>query len=392
MELAQFLEPISNVTFVSASEGTGHIRLGDLITSYKEVGHFPDLSEAHIAIIGILEERNAINNEGCGLAPDYIRTQLYALFPGSFKPQIVDLGNVKAGFSISDTYFAVTTIVSELLEQGIVPILLGGSQDLTFANYQAYQNLGQIINIVSIDSSFDIGKAEGELNSKSYFSSIILHQPNYLFNYTNIGYQTYYVDQEALNLMKSLMFDTHRLGVVRQNLENSEPLIRNADMVTIDVSSVRASDAPGNGNAGPNGFYGEELCLFARYAGLSDKLTSIGFYEMNPTFDRYGVTAQLVAQMMWYFIDGFYHRFNDFPFKNEEDYLKYRVTISEHKEELIFFKSKKSDRWWMEIPLKSENKVKFQRHYLVPCSYHDYQVACNNDIPDRWWMVYQKLM
>ena len=168
--------------------------------------------------------------------------------------------------------------------------------------------------------------------------------------------------------------------------------MRNADLLSFDVSAIRYSDAPGNGNAGPNGFYGEEACQIVRYAGISDKLTSIGFYEMNPKLDRQGQTAHLVSQMIWYFIDGYYNRAHDFPFTNEEDYLKYRVTITDHKEEIVFFKSKKTDRWWMEIPLPAEQKIKYERHYLVPCSYKDYQEACNNDIPDRWWMVYQKLM
>jgi len=257
---------------------------------------------------------------------------------------------------------------------------------------KAYRNLGQIINIVAIDSMFDIGKSEDEVNSQSYLSNIILHQPNYLFNYANIGYQTYFTDQDALRLMKSLMFDTYRLGIVRHNLEEAEPVIRNADIVSVDISSVRFSDAPGNGNATPNGFYGEEICQIVRYAGLSDKLTSIGFYEVNPKLDINGQTSHLVAQMIWYFIDGFYNRAHDFPFRNEDDYMKYRVTIKDHKEELTFFKSKKTDRWWMEIPMQSEKRIKYQRHYLVPCSYQDYQMACNNDIPDRWWMVYQKMM
>ena len=78
--------------------------------------------------------------------------------------------------------------------------------------------------------------------------------------------------------------------------------------------------------------------------------------------------------------------------RNEDDYMKYRVTIKDHKEELTFFKSKKTDRWWMEIPMESEKRIRYQRHYLVPCSYQDYQIACSNDIPDRWWMMYQKLM
>ena len=392
MDISHFFEPIDTMDFRYAADGAGQFRLGDLIKSYTNREDFPDYQAADIVLVGVNEDRNAFNNEGCALAPDFVRRYLYPLFPGSYIPKIVDLGNIKSGFSVSDTYFALSSVVAEMLENKILPVIIGGSQDLTFANYQAYQSLGQIINIASIDPMFDMGKSENEMDSRSFLSSIILHQPNYLFNYANIGYQTYFTDQDALVLMRNLMFDTYRLGYMRQDIEDAEPIVRNADMITFDVSAVRFSDAPGNGNATPNGFYGEEVCQIIRYAGLSDKLSSIGFYELNPRLDKNRQTSHLVAQMIWYFIDGFYHRFHDFPFREENNYTKFRVPITDHKEELVFYKSKKSDRWWMEIPLQSEKKIKYHPHYLVPCSYRDYQSACNNDIPDRWWMVYQKLM
>ena len=389
MEISEFFEPV-DLGYIPESAGV--LRMGDKITTFNNPNDFPDYEKADIVLIGVKEDRNAFNNEGCALAPDYVRKHLYNLYPGSFEPKIVDLGNIKAGFEVSDTYFALSTVIAEMLDKNIFPVIIGGSQDLTYANYQAYQNLGQIINIVSIDSMFDLGNSEDEVNSRSFLSNIILHQPNYLFNYANLGYQTYFVDQEALKLMKNLMFDTYRLGLLRENIEEAEPVVRNADLITVDVSAIRYSDAPGNVNGTPNGFHGEEICQIIRYAGLSDKLTSLGFYETNPQLDRNGQTAHLVAQMIWYFIEGFYNRPNDFPFKNDDDYIRYRVAITDHKEELTFYKSKKTDRWWMEIPLQSEQRVKYQRHYLVPCSYQDYQTACTNDIPDRWWMVYQKLM
>ena len=112
--------------------------------------------------------------------------------------------------------------------------------------------------------------------------TIILHQPNYLFNYTNIGYQTYFVDQDAVRLMKKMFFDTYRLGFVNRNIEEMEPMVRNADMLSFDISSIRQSDAPGCANATPNGFYGEQACQIMRFAGMSDKLTSLGIYEYDP--------------------------------------------------------------------------------------------------------------
>ena len=392
MDISAFFEPLDLGEIPQSGETAGQARLGNVIGIYYDASDFPDYTAYDIVLIGVKDDRNAVDNEGCGMAPDQIRKYLYKLNPGPHPIKLADLGNIKRGYTVSDTYFALSSVVAEMITNNVLPVILGGSQDLTYANYQAYQSLGQIINIVAIDPMFDLGKSEQEMDSQSYLSNIILHQPNYLFNYANIGYQTYFIDQDALRLMKNLFFDTYRLGIVNESLEEVEPIVRNADMVSFDISAIRNSDAPGNGNATPNGFYGEEACQIVRYAGLSDKLTSIGFYEVNPKYDRTGQTAHLVAQMIWYFLDGYYQRAHDSPFKNEEDYLKYRVTISDHKEEIVFYKSKKTDRWWMEIPLPAEQRIKYERHYLVPCSYKDYQTACENDIPDRWWMVYQKLM
>ena len=129
-------------------------------------------------------------------------------------------------------------------------------------------------------------------------------------------------EQEEIDLMGKLHFDICRLGEIRADLTEAEPIIRNADMASFDLSSIRNSDAPANNNVTPNGFYGEEVCKLARYAGLSDKLTSVGFYELNPEIDDRGQTAHLLAQIVWYFIDGFYHRKNEIPERDNKEFLK----------------------------------------------------------------------
>ena len=393
MDLSIYLQPIELIRFNKVGESHER-RMGDVISSYTNESGFPDLKDVKLAIIGVNESRNSINNEDCDKAPNSVREYLYALYSTSSKLRIVDLGNIAPGATSDDTYFALNTIVSQLLQLDIIPIIIGGSQDLTYANYLAYENMGQIINITAIDSHFDLGNAEENFNSRSYLSKIILHQPNYLFNFTNIGYQTYFVNQDAISLMKNLFFDVYRLGEVRSDMMLVEPLVRNADLVSFDISSIRQSDAPANGNASPNGFNGEEACQIARYAGLSDKLSSIGFYELNPKLDHNGQTAHLVAQMIWYFIEGYTQRKGDFPHKQKDKYLKYIVSIEDDQDhEIIFYKSKKSDRWWMQVPLdNSVAQSKYERHFMVPCSISDYQLAAKGDIPDRWWQVYQKLM
>lgn len=387
MEISLFFEPVKQ-SFIPENK---HL-LGHSFEIYTEGGRFPDLEGLQIALIGVNEDRGAINNKGCCDAPDEVRKFLYQMYPGSWNCRITDLGNIKRGHSIQDTYFALTSSMEALLRNNIVPIIIGGSQDLSFAMYKAYEAMAQIINITAIDNSFDLGEEETEINARSYLSKIILTRPNFLFNYTNIGYQTYFVDQNAISLMRKLFFDTVRLGIAQSSMEDVEPLIRNADMVMLDISAIRMSDAPGNLNATPNGFYGEEACQMARYAGFSDKLTSIGFFETNPIYDRCGQTSHLTSQMIWYFIDGFASRTNEFPGKIVEDFFKYHVAVKEHEEPIIFYKSKKSERWWMEVNCPVNIREKYERHYIVPCSFADYQTSCIDEVPDRWWQVYQKMM
>ncbi|MBN3035336.1 MAG: formimidoylglutamase [Bacteroidales bacterium] len=391
MDLSVYFEPLDMPGLNPDDENRGK-KQGDHVRAYNEEGRFPSLGDVEIAIIGAGEERGAFENEGCSLAPDYIRKYLYQLYRNEYHPCIADLGNIKKGHSLSDTYFAIKSIVSELAGNHIVPIILGGSHDLTYANYLAYATLGQIVNIVSVDPMFDLGQSEEDLHSRSFLSKIILHQPNFLFNYTNIGYQSYFVDPESVELMRNLYFDVYRLGVVRQTLAEVEPMVRNADILSFDVSSVRQSDAPGNANTSPNGFYGEEVCQIMRYAGLSDKLSSIGFYELNPRYDNHNQTAHLVAQMIWYFFEGFSGRQHEYPIKDKKNYIKFTVSIKNHKDRLVFFKSKKSDRWWMDVPVRTQLRNIYERHHLIPCSYSDYETACRDDIPDRWWQTFQKLM
>ena len=390
MDISTYLEPIS-VENIKISNDTGRIRLADIIFKYTDENNFPDLEQIDIAIIGVGEDRGTLN-KGCDTAPDEIRGWLYGLFSHWNNIHIADVGNIKRGHQIEDTYFAVKEVVSELLKNDIVVMIIGGGQDITYANYLAYENIGRVINIASVDPMFDLGHDEDELNSNSYLSHIILHQPNFLFNFTNIGYQTYFVDQDSLVLMKNLYFDTNRLGNVRADLEESEPMVRNADILSIDLASIKHADAPGVDKAMPNGFTGEEMCKICRYAGMNDKLTSIGYYELNPSMDENGVSAHLYAQMMWYFLDGFSNRRNDFPENNHEDYIKFNVQLENFEEELIFLKSKKTDRWWMVVGVKNMINQKYKRHQFVPCSYYDYQTALNQEIPDRWWKVQQKLM
>jgi len=387
-DLSIYFKPLS---FEENSENDeSSDRLNYHIDYYRD-SDFPDWKGANLAIIGVKEYRGSVANKGCSQAPDEVRTYLYKLFKGNYKVNIVDLGNIEPGNTIEDTHFAIGNVVSELLKNRVVPILIGGGQDLTYANYLAYEKLEQTINLVTVDPKFDLGSIDDGLSSESYLGKIILHQPNFLFNYASIGYQTYFVEQKTLDLMEKLFFDAHRLGSFRDNIQQTEPIIRNADIISFDLSAIKSSDSPGNSQSNPNGFTAEDSCQMARYAGMSDKLTSIGFYEYNPRYDEHKISAHLIAQMIWCFIDGYYSRKKDFPVGSKTNYTKYTVSLKSDKDNLVFYKSDKSNRWWMEVPYPPKMQGKYERHHLVPCSYEDYELAAKEDVPDVWWRTYQKL-
>jgi arginase family enzyme len=385
-DIQHFFTPIDLQT-----DSYAETQLGKLVNAYTADSEFPDLTDIDMAIIGVCEDRRATNNVGCSFAPDKVRDYFYSLYPGTFRPRIVDLGNITAGHEIEDTYYAVKSSIDYLIRNNVIPIIIGGSQDLTYAQFLGYEKLEQTINVVAIDSKFDLGNPDEDTTNTAYLGKIILHQPNFLFNYSNIGYQTYLVDQPSLGMMNRLYFDTYRLGQVRDAIEESEPIIRHADMLSFDITAIKHSDAPANPNASPNGFYAEEACQMMRYAGMNDKLSSVGIYEINPAYDTHGKTSNLAAQMIWCFMDGFYNRKSDYPSRTSTDYIKFHVVLQDEKYEINFYKSKKSDRWWMEIPYPPTKGLKFERHTLWPCSYKDYEMAINNEIPDRWWQTYQKL-
>jgi len=390
MENISFLQPVN---FTEDSLSTpGKTLLGNLIQKYTSPDSSPELTNCKLAIVGVEDSRYAAEGAAITGGPDLVRQQLYKLHSGDFKLQIADLGNIPFGSSVEDTYAALSEVIVELLENGVIPIVIGGSHDLSFACYKAYAKLKKIINIAAIDRRFDLGNDNPQLDSENYLKQIIVQQPNYLFNYTNIGYQSYFESREAIKLMESLFFDSCRLGVARDEIRETEPLIRNADFLSFDVGAIRASDAPGQTNAGPNGFFGDEACQLVRYAGLSEKLSMIGFFEYNPRFDTRGITAQLIAQMIWYFIDGLNSRPSEEPVEGDDNFIRYLVKVDGADEGIVFYRSKRTNRWWMEIGAKINLKPEYRRHNLIPCSQKDYATACENDIPDRWWKAFQKLM
>ncbi len=381
-----FLSPVSDAV-LAHNELLSQQALGKKLKIHSKKNGVPDLDGVKIAILGVLENRNDVNYMGSELQFDSLRATLYGLFPGNWYTAIADLGDILKGETVEDTYFALKETLSILIEKKIIPIILGGSQDLTYPNYRAYDTFSPMVNIVNVDSNFDLGDASQPIKNNSYLGKIILDKPYNLFNYSTIGYQTYFNSQEEIDLMEKLYFEAYRLGEISNKINLVEPVMRDAHIVSLDLKCVKASEVSAKQKYSPNGFDGKEVCAIARYAGISNKVSSFGIYEYQASKDD-SLTAMLVAQIIWYFIEGVNCRIKDDDFKDVSNYIKYNVIVDD--DELIFYKSIKTGRWWIEIPFLPDVNNKLKKHTLLPCMHDDYIEASHGKIPERWYKAYKK--
>lgn len=342
-------------------------QLGKKIKSFED--ELPDLAKIKIAIVGIgTEEANAIRK---------------ALYPLSFsfgRLKIADLGNTR-----KEAPSFVIPLLKELLESKIFPIIIGNHSNLVISQFQAHQASQKGISWINIDEKIAFHPRMDSL--ENYLNPILKGEASSLFNFSTIACQSHYLHDATLKDLEDKYYESHRLGKVRADLEAMEPIIRDADMVNFNLSTLRQSEAPGVSNPSPSGLFLEEACQLSRYAGMSDKLTSMGFYGFQKQLDRDNQTAQATAQLIWYFLDGFYHRKNDFP-ASMNSLVEYVVNFKKHDYQLTFWKSNKSGRWWLQVQVKT--KREHRRHRLIPCSYQDYLQACNGEMPERLMRLYEK--
>ena len=381
-----FLSPVPD-TVLAHNQLLAPLSLGRKIKIHTEQDGIPDLDNINIVILGVLENRNDINYIGEDFNLNEIRKSLYSLFPGSWSTNIADLGDIQKGESIEDTYFALKETLSVLIPKRIIPIIIGGSQDLTYANYRAYDSLMPMVNVVNVDRAFDLGDSSKPIKNNSFVGKIIIDQPYNLFNYATVGYQTYFNSQEEIDLMERLHFESYRLGEVSNDITLVEPVMRDANIVSIDLGVLKAAEVSLRQKVSPNGLDGKEICAVSRYAGISNKVSSFGIYEYKPSTDD-EITSMLISQMIWYFIEGVNCRVQDDNFADDKSHQKFITLADSH--ELIFYKSIKTGRWWIEIPFLSNVNNKLKKHTLLPCTHQDYLDACNDKIPDRWFKAYYK--
>lgn len=371
-DLSQFLDPVS-LDIISGDVPYNDKQIGRIAEIFKDT--FPDVAAADVIIVGADESRGAgyISDNH---PADVVREQLYRLYSWHPEIKIADIGNVKTGHSLNDSYSCLKTILKDFIGTGKSVVIIGGSHDNTLAQYKAYAEEGRFAEATVIDSHINL-QSESSLRSENFLMEMLTTEPNFINHYNHIGFQSYFVHPYMLETMDKLRFDCYRVGAAKEHIEEMEPIMRTSDFFSIDLGSILYGAIPGSG-VSPNGFTGEEACSLTRFAGLSQKADSIGIYGYRPERDIDNITATQIAQMIWYFIDGKSQGKQEAALNETAQFNEFHTSFAEG--ETTFIQSKKTGRWWMKMPGKK----------YIACSYNDYLYASNNEIPERWLRVQER--
>lgn len=318
------------------------------------------LTDAKIAFVGINAQK-----------ADLIRAQLFDL--ATIPLPIVDIGNLKN----ENPAFAIQ-LMGVLLNTNILPVLFGGDEQFIASLYHAFQLNQKMVNLALIDRCI---RFNAKINDKEAYLNPILNPPHAnLFHLSILGTQAHLNSGSVYQVLRDNDFDLVGLGAIHANIGQCEPFIRDADLFSFNISTVKHADSPGQKDPFPTGISAQEACTLARFAGLSDKLMAFGLFGYHPDNDALNITAKLSAMIIWYFLDGFANRQGEFPISHS-GLKKYIVFNKQSDIQVAFWKSEKTGRWWMEIPIAKANKP--TRHTLLPCTYDDYLLATKNQLPDR---------
>ncbi len=377
MEFEYYFDPVKAGLRKAYQRKGGEGRLGNSVAFYKKGGK-PLTKGLDVAIIGVGDCVNSTGNPGCAKAPDAIRDNLYGLRVFDRDIRIADMGNIR-GKTTKDKIFALTEACSFLMENSVIPVILGGSQDFTIALADALSRSVNEWNLSLIDSSIDHVKDADELTSGTFLTRLFSVNKDRIDNITLIAAQKYLYTAEQEKFFADNYFNILRLGEIKgDDLKKAEPMLRDTDILSLDVSAVKKADMPAQSGAMPNGLFSHEVCQLAWYAGISDRLKGFGLFELDTdNDDSSGSGGALAAQMIWYFIEGLSMRFGDYPLREIETYSIYIVHLEDYDLDIRFFNNPQNERWWVEVPGKDNN-------IIVPCSKDDYDNALKNEMPEKW--------
>ncbi|MCB9032776.1 MAG: hypothetical protein H6553_02975 [Chitinophagales bacterium] len=326
-----------------------------------------------IAMVGINDYNRHEAFKGVENASSSVRRVLYQYEQFTNGVQLLDLGNIIAGETFNDSLVALREVIKDCIKNNIILIIIGGDNECVKAQYEAMKIFEAPIKVAYVSSNNKIYIDNNYI--KLFLNDVDLNALHF------IALQSYMYRSDFFSALDDSKLKQLRVGKIRANLYEAEPLIREADLMAFDISAIRFSDAPAQLMPSPNGLFGDEACAIAKFAGMSEFINSFGIYNYFPNNDKHLVTAQQIAQMIWYFMEGVSVRTKDYPITDMNQFDQFTIHHDDMPNDLVFLRSKKTERWWMQI-FTEHNGI--QKHELIPCTYQDYLLAKQLEIPEAY--------
>ncbi len=352
--MEHLFQPVSH-EYTKNCRTLSRYQIGKIIDIFTD--KFPNTAVCKVGLIGL------------DTTFDAVRPHLYEMNHDFKNLPFADFGTV-----IDNSPQGIEAAIRAVREKGILPLVIGQHYRYAITQCNAHFSDEKRINIALIDERIPFTMAKHKTEN-DWLNAILGKEK--VFNLNIIGCQSHYVDKRVFAFFEKEYFEYLRLGQLKNNLEEAEPLIRDADLLVFNLRALKKIEVPASPDASPSGLFTEEACQMSYYSGISDKMQSFGIFGFQPEKDVATQTVQVVSQMIWYFLFGYYHRKQDYPLTSGQEYV---VHFKSTNFELHFWKSTKSDRWFLEIPTKQQ---KHRPHRLVPCSYEDYLQACQEELSER---------
>lgn len=339
--LQNWIRPLSEDEYSKFRVGEGKL--------FEEISFFSpedSIGQHSIALLGI--------NDVGSLK---IRKQIYQFGPLSHHIDIIDLGMAR---NQSEDF--LTGILRELSQSKITAIIFGmqgsmlNAQILGTGKTRDPRSLA-VVDIAPGDTLIT------EKNLRKTDRITLIGTQKHIFSPQR------WIDHPGI--------ETIRMGILKEDILESEPALRDANAVSFSIQSVNKREAPAQRNISNTKLTAYDACQLMHFLGFNQHLNSLAFTHYVPELDIQDITAHLIAQMIWYYLDARSMRTNDLP--GEKDSVReFSVVLEEFGFNISFVKSKVSGKWW----------IRTEDGKYVSCSEKDFQLARSNTLSARVFQLF----
>lgn len=207
-------------------------------------------------------------------------------------PAIVDCGDVVPAETLAATHNRVTEATAAIVEQGLLPVGIGGGHDLTFPLVRGVaQSIGPLTGLY-FDAHLDVRTEDG---SGMPFRRLV--EVGCAESLVCLGFNP------LVNTEDHLDWYTSHGGRVESFVASDWPGAERR-FVSMDLDAVDGSFAPGVSAVNPCGLSSAEISAHALTAGTDRSVCCFDIMELCPRHDENGRTARLAAHLFLQFVRG----------------------------------------------------------------------------------------